>query len=191
MAKSNLKERASEIEELVVKAQNGHHDAFSELYDIFVDPIYRYIFYKVNREDVEDLTETVFLKVWEHLKKYKHGKHSFSAWIFRIAHNLVIDHYRKSRPVDELDFDVTDHKREHNPIKTTGDKIDQEILGRALKKVKPQYQEIVIYKFINEFSNKEIAQILNKSEGGVRILQFRALKALKRELNEMGITKGL
>ena len=81
MAQANLHERAGEIEKLVVKAQDGNHEAFAELYDIFIDPIYRYVFYRVNRADAEDIVETVFLKVWQHLKKYRAGKSSFSAWI--------------------------------------------------------------------------------------------------------------
>ncbi len=189
MANSDLKDRQEEIEELVLKVQEGDQDAFSQLYDIFIDPIYRYVYYRVNDEDADDLVGTVFLKVWENINKYKRGKNSFSAWIFRISHNLVVDHYRmtKDKWVAELDDNITDHKREHSPIRTTQNSLDQTVLKVALSKLKKPYQDIIVYKFVNELSNPEISGILNKSEGSLRILQFRALKALKIELINVGV----
>lgn len=187
---NELNERAKEIEALVKQAQKGDQDSFAKLYDIFIDPIYRYVFYRVKNEDSEDLVETVFLKVWEHLRKYKKDKKSsFSSWIFRIAHNLVVDYYRsnKDKMMEELNFQVADNKREHNPIRVAEDNIDQKILKKALSRIKKQYQDVIVYKFVNDFSNKEISEILKKSEGSVRILQFRALKALERELRDMGV----
>lgn len=177
-----------EIEELVFKAQDGDQQSFAELYDIFVDPIYRYVYYRVNSADAEDLVETVFLKVWENLRQYRQQKNkSFSAWIFRITHNLVVDYYRKDKSSEELSINIPDQNRQHNPIKVTQDSMNKEVLGKAIKKLKPAYQEVIIYKFINELSNSEIAEILKKTEGSLRILQHRALKALKVELKDMGV----
>jgi RNA polymerase sigma-70 factor (ECF subfamily) len=188
MSSSNLKDRKDEIEALVVRVKEGDEDAFSDLYDIFIDPIYRYVYYRVNSADAEDLVETVFLKVWENIHKYKQKKRLFSAWMFRIAHNLVVDYYRasKDRNFDELKIDIASRDREHNPIRRAERSLDKEILKKAIKKLKKNYQEIIIYKFINEFSNTEIAEISKKSEGSLRILQHRALKALKKVLEEMG-----
>ncbi len=188
--KNTIKDRKEEIEELVLLCQKGDLDAFAPLYDIFVDAIYRYVFYRVNSADAEDLVETVFLKVWEKLHQYKQKKNrSFSSWIFRIAHNLVVDHYRSSKEkhVEELSVQIPDLNRQHNPIRVTQGILDNDSLKKAIAKIKKQYRDIVVYKFINELSNKEIAEILGKSEGSLRILQFRALKALKRELEEMGM----
>lgn len=189
MASGELSERVAEIEKLVKLAQNGDHDSFSKLYDILIDPIYRYVYYRVKSVDAEDLVETVFLKVWENLRQYRPKKRSFSAWVFRIAHNLVVDYYRGSKDnmIDELDEQLPDQNREHNPIRNTQNILTQEILKQAISKMKKQYQDIIVYKFINEFSNKEMAEIFGRSEGGLRILQFRALKALKHELREMGV----
>ncbi len=190
MAEKDLKDRKEEIEALVKKAQKGDHDAFAEIYDAFIDPIYRYVFFRVRKEDAEDIVETVFLKVWEYLKKYKKQKNkSFASWVFRIAHNLVVDHYRsdKASMIGELTPNLPDNNRDHNPVKQTQATLDKEKLKVAISKLKKSYQEIIVYKFINELSNKEIASILKKSEGSLRILQFRALKALKRELKELGI----
>ena len=190
MAK-NYKENAEEIEVLVLKAQKGNQEAFAELYDIFIDLIYRYVYYRVNQADVEDVVENIFLKIWENVRKYRQQKNThFSSWIFRIAHNMVIDYYRSNKvhEYDELDLNLVDHDREHNPIRKTQDSLNQRDLKAALTKVKKQYRDILIYKFINELSNKEVSQILKKSEGSLRILQFRALRALKKELIEMGIS---
>lgn len=190
MASLDLKLNSKKIEGLVEMVKNGDHEAFSELYDMFVDPLYRYIYFRVKNDDVEDLLETVFLKVWENINKYKKDKKSgFSAWIFRIAHNLVVDHYRsmKSKEFFELSINVPDYKREHNPIKSTQHVFNKDVLKIALSKIKKRYQEIIIYKFINELSNKEIADILDKSEGSLRILQFRALQSLRKELEILGV----
>lgn len=189
MSSSELSERGEEIEKLVRKSQKGDQDAFAGIYDIFIDPIYRYVYYRVKSVDAEDLVETVFLKVWENIRQYKPRKKSFSAWIFRIAHNLVVDYYRSSKGnmIEELTPQVPDQSREHNPIRVTQGVLDQDALKEAIGKLKKQYQEVIIYKFINDLSNKEIADILKKSEGSLRILQFRALKALKRELLDMGV----
>lgn len=179
----------AEIEALVSKAQDGDVDSFAVVYDHFVDKIYRYVYYRVPKEDVEDITEMVFLKAWEKLKQYKSGRKSFSAWIFRIAHNLVVDTYRfkKDKEFVELSPNVPEHRREHNPIKVTENSLHSDKLKTAISKIKKNYRQIVVLKFINELSNVEIAQVLNKSEGSVRILQFRALKALKKELEDMGV----
>ena len=189
MGTTELKNRDQEIERLVLKIQQGDHDAFARLYDIFIDPIYRYVYYRVNQNDAEDLTEVVFLKVWENILQYKKQKSTFAAWIFRIAHNLVVDHYRatKDRAPDELSPNLPDTDRQHNPVRSAQDTLDKQILKKAMVNLKKQYQEIIIYKFVNDFSNQEIAEILNKSEGSLRILQFRALKALKKELIDMGV----
>lgn len=189
MSDSNAKNRKEEIEALVMRVKEGDHDAFSQLYDIFIDQIFRYVYYRVKSGDAEDLVETVFLKVWENIGKYKVKKrNSFSAWIYRIAHNAVVDYYRsaKTRDFDGLGIDVASRDREHNPIRKAERSLDHEILKKALKNLRKSYQDIIVYKFINELTNSEVAQILKKSEGSLRILQHRALKALKHELVETG-----
>ncbi len=189
MFADELKNKEAMIEKLVVLSKRGNQDAFAKLYDIFVDPIYRYVYYRVSAGDAEDIVETVFLRVWENIRQYKSQKRSFSAWIFRIAHNLIVDHYRsaKDRVFEELHPQIPDQSRQHNPIKSAQSILDNEVLKKALDNMKRQYREVIIYKFINELSNKEISEILGKSEGSLRILQFRALKALKKVLEEMGV----
>lgn len=178
-----------EIEELVKRVQmKADQEAFADLYHYFVDRIYRYVFYRVKSEDSEDLVEMVFVKAWENIRQYKRANRTFSAWIFRIAHNLVVDYYRAAKDtVEELDFQYADHKTEANPVKLAELSLTQETLKRAISKLKKQYQDIVVLKFVNDLSNKEIADLLGKNEGTLRILQFRALRALKEELKNQGI----
>ncbi|MBI4235410.1 sigma-70 family RNA polymerase sigma factor [Candidatus Peregrinibacteria bacterium] len=186
----DLSNKKGEMEHLVDAVKKGDQDAFSTLYDILIGPIYRYIFYRVSRQDAEDLVENVFVKVWVNIHSYKNreGK-TFSAWVFRIAHNLIVDYYRKSKnqAVEELSSNIPDVRREHNPIHSVAQFLDSTNLKKALRVLKKPYQDVVIHKFINGFSNAEIAEIMKRSEGSVRILQFRALKILKDELKSLGI----
>ena len=177
-----------EIEALVLKSQKGDQEAFAQIYDVYITPIYRYIFYKVSDHDVEDLTEVLFLKAWENIRKYKKRKNTtFKSWLFRIAHNLVVDHYRLNREHASLDPWISDTKKEADPMRLTQDSLNNEQLKFAISKLKRGYQQVLILKFINDLSNTEISNVLKKSEGSVRILQFRALRALKSELTDMGI----
>ena len=182
------KKSDKEIEELVLKSQKGDSEAFSLLYDEYFNQMYRYIYYKVDKHQADDLLETLFLKAWENIKSYKKRKNiTFKSWLFRIAHNLVVDHYRLTRVHQELDPRLPDVNRESNPFDRVQRSLNNESLKNAIDKLKKKYRDIIILKFINELSNEEISGILKKSEGSVRILQFRALKTLKESLEGMGI----
>ena len=177
-----------QIEELVIKAQHGDMDAYGQLYDAFIDPIYRYIFFRVNKDEAFDLTENVFLKMWENLQSYRPRSEAFfSSWLFRIAHNVVVDHYRGRKENVSLDIDLPDTKRHHNPIIMTEQKLGQEALQIAIGKLKKKYQQVIILKYINELENEEIANILGCTEGSLRIIKFRALRALREVLQSMNI----
>jgi RNA polymerase sigma-70 factor (ECF subfamily) len=185
---ADIKNSKREIEVLVVKAQAGDGDAFGKLYDLFVNPIYRYMFYRVGQSDAEDLTEMVFLKTWEHIKQYRPGQHSFSAWIFRIAHNLVVDNYRAHYNKEELTENIQDHRKEANTTEMARDHFANTNLEKAMQKLKDQYRQILVLKYINDMSNEEIVEITGKSHASLRILQFRALRSLRRIMEDMGIT---
>src|SRR5512136_3095853 len=92
----------------VGKAQGGDTEAFAQIYDALVKPIYRYIYYRVEEAIAEDLTEDTFLKMWQNLGKYKKRSTPFPSCPFRIAHNLVVDHYRKKPATDEIDESLPD-----------------------------------------------------------------------------------
>ena len=167
--------------------QNGDQDAFGHLYDHFVDAIYRYVYFRVRQTEAEDLTEAVFVKAWENITQYKQGQFRFSSWLFRIAHNVVVDHYRTNRSVEELVEEYKDERTERHPISQTEVKLTNTMLRGSIAELKQIYQHVLVLKFFDDFSNAEVAEILGKSEGSLRILQFRALRALKKVLQTRGI----
>jgi len=176
-----------ELDDLVRQAQQGKTEAFEKLYNAFVDKIYRYIYYRTNKEDALDLCETVFLKVWENIGSYKTGKKYFSPWVYRIAHNIVVDHYRLTKETVELSYDIPMEDREQDPMKLTENKLNNDVLMKAVSQLKEKYREVIILKYVNELSNREIARIMKRTEGNLRILKFRALKSLKQILKDMGV----
>lgn len=175
------------IENLIKQAQAGDTDAFSYLYDEYFAHIYRYVYYRVNREDVDDVVAQIFMKAWDNLGRFtaREGA-TFSSWLFKIAHNLVIDQYRKHRSIAELPSDIVDEREAYDPQKVAQNKLDQVVLKEALSHLKEAYRQVIVLKFINGFSNQEVADILKRKEGNVRILQFRALRELKVVLQKMG-----
>jgi RNA polymerase sigma-70 factor, ECF subfamily len=181
------KSNSEHIEELVLRAQKGDTDSFAKLYDTYVDQIYRYVYFRVKHDDALDLTENIFLKVWENIRSYQTGKKYFTSWIYKISHNTVVDYYRLSKNTDPLDLSIPDEKKDIDPIVLTERRINNDNLFKAINKLKKRYQQILILKYINELENSEIAKIMNKSEGSLRILKFRALRALRQVLDEMKI----
>lgn len=187
-SRSSIK-KEDEIQSFVLAAQQGDSDAFGKVYDIFADSIYRYVYYRVGASDAEDLTELVFLKTWEHIKKFRRGHFSFSSWIFRIAHNVVVDHYRSRHTEDELSEDMQDKRREAETSFRAHQHFDQEVLKKAMAELKDHYRQVLILKYINDMSNEEIGFIMGRSQAALRILQFRALRHLRRVLERMGVTE--
>ncbi len=178
------KEERTDISALVTQAQKGNTEAFGLIYDGLVKPVYRYIYYRVDPNIAEDLTEETFLKAWQNIKKYKKGETPFSAWVFKIAHNLVCDYYRKNHTVSEIDENIADPQDRLNPERTISVKFDQIRLRKAINKLPEAFQQVVVLKYINELENDDIAKTIGKSEGAVRTIQFRALKQLRSLLEE-------
>ena len=173
------------IENLVKEAQAGNAEAVGDIYDHFFDTIYRYVYFKVNEKYVEDIVGVVFIKTWENIKRYKKTS-GFKSWIFRIAHNSVIDHYRTNKEDFELSENIADNRILHNPNIITEKRIVSQFVRNAVRKLEEKYRQIIILKFINELENDEIAKILKTSAANVRTLQFRALKKLKKIIENTG-----
>lgn len=172
-----------EINQLVALVKAGDTQAFGKVYDLLVDRVYRFISFRVGiKEEVEDLTEEIFLKVYEKLASFDASKHiPFEAWLFRIVRNHIIDYYRTRKK--EIIIDEQDVAYEDISIEETVEKqLLLENVMEALKKLPLSYREIVTLKFIEDRDNKEIAFILKKRCDQVRVLQSRALKALKKIL---------
>lgn len=181
--------KEAEIESLVTASQRGNAEAFGKLYDTFVAFIYRYIHYRVGAAEAEDLTELVFLKSWENIQQYRPRERSFSSWLFRIAHNVVVDYYRASRSQDELTENIIDGREEAQVQKIANRHFDNAALEKAMRELKDHHRQIIILKFISDLSNDEIGYIMGRSQAALRILQFRALRCLRRILERMGISE--
>ncbi len=164
----------------------GDKESFSKLYDFYVDNIYRFIYFKVHSEDAEDLTELVFIKAWEKRKKYNSKKGAFSSWIYTIARNTVIDHYRVRKETSELHENIQDDKKRSDPQRLAEESLSAEKLRSAIAKLPPNYRDVLLLRFIEDMDYSEISKTLGKTEGAVRITQFRALKELRKVIENMG-----
>ncbi len=165
-------------------AAQGDKQAFGMLYSSYLDEIYRFVFFKVNNSfTAEDITEETFLKTWESLPKIykKDGKiENLRAWLYRSANNLVIDHYRKKKPAANIEN--TRPSNQPLPEELVLEKELSKNLVQSIQVLEPDHQEIIILRLINDLSHREVAEIMNISEGYSRVLLFRALKQLKAVL---------
>lgn len=173
---------------LIDRAIAGDANAFGELYSRHLDPIYRYIFFRVGeQEEAEDLTETVFLKAWEAIPGYKDFGNPFSSWLYRIAHNMVVDFHRKIKTVpNRLEADEPIEIVDES-LNTLGMVIEAEQfveLGKAIAQLTVEQQQVIVLRFIEDMSHAEIAKIIGKNEGTCRMIQHRALVALSKLLGE-------
>jgi RNA polymerase sigma-70 factor (ECF subfamily) len=163
--------------ELVHRAMRKDAAAFGQLYELHLDSIYRYIYYRVgNAAEAEDLTEQVFLKAWEHIGGYDDRGLPFAAWLYRMAHNQVID-YRRTRKVAEPLSDLLVEKTA-GPEETAERHMEMAEVAAALRSLSPDQQQIIILRFVQGCTHAEAAAIMGRSEGALRALQCRALTSL-------------
>ncbi len=174
---------------LAARASHGDRAAYGELYQQYVGKIYRYIYFKVgSRDETEDLTSQTFLKAWDAIGDYEWRNHPFGAWLFRIAHNLVVDYHRARRDNVTLD-DATPHLEGQasrvglRPEQVMGQLITMDRVRRAIGRLTEEQQQVLILRFFDEMSTGEVAEIMGKNSGAVRGLQFRALSALRELLH--------
>ncbi|MBT4384706.1 sigma-70 family RNA polymerase sigma factor [Candidatus Peregrinibacteria bacterium] len=177
-----------DIDALILSAQEGDKDAYGQVYDHFFEKIYRYVHFRVVPKEVEDIVENVFIKSWVNLEKYEKRDVSFGAWLFRIAHNAVIDHRRAHRSILPIDPSMADKTVGNAPQKRTERSLMAEKIREEVDKLREPYKQVITLKFLSGLSNSEIAEILGQTEGNIRVLQFRALKELKIGLGEKGIS---
>jgi RNA polymerase sigma-70 factor, ECF subfamily len=174
------------VRALVDRAQKGDRAALEELYLIHFDRIYSYLHVTVgNRHDAEDLTTQTFLKMLESIGKFRWQSAPFSAWLFRIAHNLSMDHFRATKrwqPEEEVPEPEPDEhtSAEHGALEAIGRKSMLELI----EDLSPEQQQVLTLKFVFNFANAEAATILGKTEGAIKSLQHRALVSLQKQLEK-------
>jgi len=173
---------------LIFKAKNKDPDAYSKVYDLYVDRIYRFIYFKISsQEDAQDLTSEVFLKTWQYIIDGKDIK-NLNALFYKIARNIVIDHYRKAQRKDiSLDEEIADQREMSLAIDQVAKldaKIKVEKVEAKLAHLKDEFREVIILKYIEGLSIQEIAEIVAKKNGNVRVILYRAINALKELMED-------
>jgi len=173
--------------DLVRKAQDYDPEAFGEIYERYYNGVYRYIYYRVGEQTLaEDLTMEVFVKAMEAIDTYTFRGVPFSAWLYRIASNLVVDHFRRQPAQGAVSLEEKLVASMEVPAQALESEFAHHALRRALAELTDDQQQVVILKFVDGLSNLEVAQILGKTEGAVKSLQHRALASLGRALGEQG-----
>jgi RNA polymerase sigma-70 factor (ECF subfamily) len=175
---------AAEIRKLVERGQAGDRAALEELYLIHFDRIYSYLHMTVgNRHDAEDLTTQTFLRMLESIRKFRFQSAPFSAWLFRIAHNLSMDHFRASKrwqPEEEVPepYGSEERSAEDEALQSIG----RQSMLELIDSLSHEQQQVLTLKFVFNFANADVATILDKNEGAVKSLQHRALVSLQKQI---------
>jgi RNA polymerase sigma-70 factor, ECF subfamily len=178
------RESTAHIRELVARAQQGDREALEELYLLHFDRIYSYLHMSVgNRHDAEDLTTQTFLKMLEAIGRFRWQSAPFSAWLFRIAHNLAMDHFRANRrwqPEEEVPEppDAEEISAEDEAMHSIG----RQSMLELIENLSADQQQVLTLKFVFNFANADVATILGKTEGAIKSLQHRALVSLQKQI---------
>ncbi len=172
----------NESNKLLTEAKNGNLEALDKIFRSVYVKVYHYLYYRVrNKDDAEDLTSEVMIKMVKALKN-QHG--NFIAWIYRIARNTLIDYYRKEETKEEISYENLSQEIpvEEEPKEIL--RIDR--LKEAITHLTKEQADVITLKFIQEYDNSEIARIMGKSVGAIKVLQYRALKALRDYFRKKG-----
>lgn len=169
-------------ENIVSQAVKGDGEAFALLYEEYLDKIYRYIYLRLgNQEGAEDLTQEVFARALEAIGRYKWRNLPFASWLFRIAHNQVIDYFRKESKIEKIDWDDNmAPSHDAGPESITQHKLEAEELAETVKRLSPAQREVISLRFGAELSVAEAAEVLGKNPGTIKALQHNAIIALRK-----------
>jgi len=177
------------LKSLVEQAKNGDQAAFSEIYNLYFKKIYRFIFYRVSHKEVaEDLAEEVFIKAYSHLSRLEDPK-SLEGWLYQVARNSVIDYYRSKKMTVALEDVENILEYESNVIDVLNLQDRQKVFLRLLKELGAEQQMVIKLKFLEDLGNEEIAEVLQKSEGAVRVIQHRAITKLQELIKKFQSTQ--
>ncbi|MFC1967146.1 sigma-70 family RNA polymerase sigma factor [Chloroflexota bacterium] len=175
----SVQEEASVIR----RAQQRDPEALTQLYEENFDKIYRYIVLKIGeRTEAEDITQQVFLKALNSITSYKYKGVPFSAWLYRIAHNQIVDYFRKhkKRVTVQLDETMRDNAPETSQLIERDVEIEE--VAEATKKLTKLQQEVISLRFTGELPVAQVAKMMGKSEGAIKALQHSAIVSLRRAL---------
>lgn len=178
--------------ELIARTQEDT-EAFGLLYERYVDRIYNYIYYRTgNHHDAEDLTARTFYRALKHFPRYVDRGAPFSAYLYRIAHNIVANWHRdtKRRQMVPLEEATLLALRREEPAVASDEQYEREMLLAAVRRLPPDRQQLLILKFVEQMSNAEIAEVMGRSEGAIKSLYHRTLRALRQECEQMGWAAG-
>ena len=172
-------------EQVLAQAIQGDSEAFGILYERYVERIYNYIYYRTgNPYDAEDLTERVFIRALRHIGNYHNRGLPLSAWLYRIAHNLVANWHRDNSRRREIPLDegiAASHPSEH-PEQELVHSEEQEHLLKVIRTLPVERQQLLILKFVEHLSNAEIGQVMGRTEGAIKSLYHRTLLSIRDEL---------
>jgi RNA polymerase sigma-70 factor, ECF subfamily len=184
--KPSQRESTDHVRKLVERAQKGDRAAIEELYLIHFDRIYSYLHMTVgNRHDAEDLTTQTFLKMLESIGRFRWQAAPFSAWLFRIAHNLSMDHFRSRRRWQpEEDVPEPHGSEEPSAELEAMQSIGRQSMLELIDTLSPEQQQVLTLKFVFNFPNADVAKILDKTEGAIKSLQHRALASLQKQIQD-------
>ena len=170
------------IQRLVEASQGGDPEAFGSLFDAYHGPVYRYVAARVGPNDAEDLAQLVFVKALEALSRYESRGVPFGGWLFKLARNVVIDHVRTRREMAPLDLLVERPHPDDGPDELAVLRQELDSVAHSLRRLTPEQREAIELRFFAGLSAKEAAVAMNRQEGTIRGLQFRAIAALRRDL---------
>jgi RNA polymerase sigma-70 factor (ECF subfamily) len=179
-------------EKALIERAKTDKEAFGELYERYVDRIYNYVYYRTgNVADAEDLTARIFMRAMKHIPRFEDKGVPFSAWLYRIAHNLVANFHRdrSRRKILALDDIVHWHVSGEDPEMETQILEDKEALLHAIRRLPADRQELLILKFVERLPNADIGAIMGRSEGAIKSLYHRTLLSLRKEFAEAAPAK--
>jgi RNA polymerase sigma-70 factor (ECF subfamily) len=172
---------------LIAAARRGDREAISALYEAHVQAIYRYIAYRVDSDAIaEDITSEVFLRMVKNLPAYRDTGAPLGAWLYRVAANLITDHHRQNRHTSPEAFPEDLAQDETDPFGRLAQAAERDLIRQALQTLPPDFQTLLILRFMEGLPNAAVAAAMDKSEGAVRVMQHRALKALAEALGAEG-----
>jgi RNA polymerase sigma-70 factor, ECF subfamily len=180
--KEGTKHEDMDPKKLILLAKTGDKKAFESLYTLYYNPLFRYLFIRTrNAREAEDLTQTVFMKVYSSIERFELGSADPLAYFFTVARNTLIDASRKKSSGDIVSDEMVfiNQDAETDTHESLEEKENRDLVRMALDHLTEEQKEIVEYKFINDFSNKKIAEITGKSEEAIRAIQFRAIKKIR------------